>query len=232
MLQAKTSQTLPAPPATPDAAHLQPYRFTTDDVRAMVDAGIIERTARLELIHGHLATMSPIGDAHLLCINRLNRLFVERADEDTTVSVQNPLRIDDQNAPEPDLLLCEGRDRIPTPDNTYLVIEVADSSLQYDRRVKTPLYATAGIPEVWIVNLEAGYLEVYGDWDDGTYKTTRIVMPDETVAVTPCPNMEPLPVSDLLPPSGTPSDEPADEAAADESTADESTADETAADGA
>lgn len=196
------TQTLPSPPATPDTAPLQPYRFTTDDVHAMIDAGIIERTARLELIHGHLASMSPIGDAHLLCINRLTRLFIERTDASVTVSVQNPLRIDDQNAPEPDLLLCKGRDRIPTPANTYLVIEVADSSLEYDRRVKTPLYANAGIPEVWIVNLDNGYLEVYGDWDDGTYKTTRIVMPDETVAVTPCPDLEPLLVGDLLPPPG------------------------------
>ena len=136
--------------------------FTVDEYRAMGCAGIIAPDERVELIDGLIIPMSPIGDPHVDCVNRLNRLFVLHTDPKAIVSVQNPVRLNDYTEPEPDLVLIRpNKSGVPSAEDVLLVVEVADTTLSFDRGIKLPRYAAAGVPEVWIVALEEDHVEVY-----------------------------------------------------------------------
>lgn len=183
---------------SPPPVHVQPRRFTADEVLAMLRAGILHEDDRLELIDGQLIPMSPIGDPHIACINRLNRLLVERTGPDIMVSVQNPVRIDQHNEPEPDVVLTTALEGGPRPEDVLLLVEVADSSLTYDRETKLPLYAQAGIPEVWIVNLRERQVEVHRTPSGTVYRTRHLAGPDDTLAIEPLPGVDPVPTRDVL----------------------------------
>ncbi|PSQ95984.1 MAG: Uma2 family endonuclease [Bacteroidetes bacterium SW_9_63_38] len=193
-----------APALTPE---VQPRRFTADEVQAMLEAGILHEDDPLELIDGQLVVMSPTNDPHIVCINRLNRLFVERTDPEIAVSVQNPVRIDEHNEPEPDAVLSTNLRGAPRPDDVLLLVEVADSTLAYDRDVKRPLYARAGIPEVWIVNLEAQQIEVHRDPDGDVYRTRHLVGLDDTVTPEQPASVSEIPVNAVLGDLPAPEDE-------------------------
>ena len=133
----------------------------------MIDRGILQEDDRVELIRGEIINKMPIGDLHAASVNRLTRVLVARLSSLAIVSVQNPIRLDDSE-PEPDLSLLVPRDDFygsgkPRPADIILLIEVSDTSLEFDRTVKRPLYAEAGIRELWIVNLEEDCLEVHRD---------------------------------------------------------------------
>lgn len=168
----------------------------------MLEAGILHEDDPLELIDGQLVVMSPINDPHIVCINRLNTLFsrclVEHNIDDVVVSVQNPVRIDAHNEPEPDVVLSTNLEGAPRPDNVLLLIEVSDTTLAYDRDVKRPLYARAGIPEVWILDLEAEQIEVHRAPDDDVYRTRHLPGLDDTVAPERPTSIGDLPVRDIL----------------------------------
>jgi Uma2 family endonuclease len=164
----------------------------------MLRAGILHEDDRLELIDGQLIPMSPIGDSHVACVNRLNRLLVERTGPNIMVSVQNPVRLDEHNEPEPDVVLTTATDRAPRPDDVLLLVEVADSSLMYDRETKLTLYAQAGIPEVWIVNLNETQIEVHRDPSGTVYRTRHLANLDDTVAVELLPETDAVRVADIL----------------------------------
>ncbi|MEF8796073.1 MAG: Uma2 family endonuclease [Salinivenus sp.] len=167
--------------ASSSTTAVRPRRFTSDEVQTMLHAGILHEDDPLELIDGQLVVMAPIKDPHIVCVNRLTRLFVERTDAEVAVSVQNPVRIDEHNEPEPDVVLSTALDRAPRPNDVLLLVEVSGSTLEYDRDVKCPLYARAGIPEVWIVNLKAQQIEVHRDPDGNVYRTRHLVGLDDTV---------------------------------------------------
>lgn len=140
--------------------------FTVDAYRRLGEMGILREDDRVELIDGQVVEMTPIGPAHGSCVNRLNTLFAPLAGREATLSVQNPLVLDEHHEPQPDFAVLRHRDdgyrsRHPGPADVLLVIEVADTSLAYDRDVKIPLYARAGIPEAWLVNLVADAISVY-----------------------------------------------------------------------
>jgi len=164
----------------------------------MLRAGILHEDDRLELINGQLIPMSPTGDPHIACINRLTRLFVERTHSEIMVSVQNPVRIDEHNEPEPDVVLTTATDRAPRSGDVLLLVEVADSSLTRDRETKLPLYAQAGIPEVWIVNPSATQVEVHRAPSDAVYRTRHLVGLDDTLSIEQLPDVKPTPVRDVL----------------------------------
>lgn len=142
---------------------LEQRRLTVDDYHAMAEAGILTEEDRVELLNGKIIAMSPVGGPHIGCVMRLTRLFVDRTDTNVFVSVQNPIRLASHWEPEPDLALLRAGilDQVPTADQVLLLVEVADTTLARDRSVKLPQYAKAGIPEVWIVALTEGYVEVY-----------------------------------------------------------------------
>lgn len=145
---------------------LQSHRFTLEHYHAMIDEGILGEDDRVELIHGAILDMSPIGNPHVVTINRLNRLFTSALGERAIVSVQNPVTLPPDSEPQPDVVLFRPQEDFyanarPTPADVLLVAEVADSSLRYDRIVKSTLYSSAGIPEFWIVDISGEAIEVY-----------------------------------------------------------------------
>lgn len=141
-------------------------KLSVDDYHRMGDAGILHEDERVELLDGELYEMPPIGDGHAGRVNRGDHFFNRRVGEDAIVSVQNPIRLSDFSEPQPDIVLLRPQadfyaTRTPEPADVLLLVEVADSSLSFDRLRKLPRYAAAGIIEVWIVNLVDEQIEVY-----------------------------------------------------------------------
>jgi Uma2 family endonuclease len=139
--------------------------LTVDEYHRMGEAGILTEDDRVELIEGELVAMAPIGTEHIAATNALTRLLVLAVGDRGIVSVGNPVRLTRHSEPQPDFSVLKPRDgyrtTMPRPEDTMLAVEVANTSLEYDRKVKLALYARAGIPEVWIVNLAAEEVEVY-----------------------------------------------------------------------
>ena len=148
--------------------------LTVVDYHRMGEAGILSEADRVELIEGELVAMSPVGSRHAGTVNRLTRLLVIAVGSIGLVSVQNPVRLDDRTEPEPDVAVLRPRaddyiEATPGPEDVLLVIEVADSTLAYDRTVKAPLYATHGLAEFWIVDLTGRAIEVHCKPEGGLY---------------------------------------------------------------
>jgi Uma2 family endonuclease len=139
--------------------------LTVDEYHRMGEAGILTDDDRVELIEGELVAMAPIGSEHVAATNALTHLLVLAVGDRGIVSVQNPVRLTRRSEPQPDFAVLKPRDdyrtALPRPEDTMLAVEVANTSLDYDRKVKLALYARSGIPEVWIVNLAAMEVEVY-----------------------------------------------------------------------
>jgi Uma2 family endonuclease len=139
--------------------------LTVDEYHRMGEVGILTEDDRVELIEGELVAMAPIGSEHIAASNSLNRLLVLAVGDHGIVSVGNPVRLNRHSEPQPDFSVLKPRDdyrkMLPRPEDTLLAVEVANTSLDYDRKVKLALYARSGIPEVWIVNLAANEVEVY-----------------------------------------------------------------------
>ena len=189
--------------ATPEPVALRrPYRFSADEYQAMGTAGIFHPEERLELIRGYILPMSPIGHRHVNCLIQLNRLMVRRTDPHALVSIQSSIRLGDDSEPEPDLVLLAPKSdyavRLPRATDVLLLIEVADSTVRFDREVKLPLYAQAGIPETWIVNLDAGHLEVYRRPGPKGYAESLTLQPGDSVEIEALPEAGALAVEDLI----------------------------------
>jgi Uma2 family endonuclease len=169
-------------------------QFTTDHVERMVATGILNEDDRVELIDGDLVTMSPIGNHHAYCVNTLNHLLVMTLHTKALISVQNSVELDLHNLPQPDLVALKARrDRYrhtkPQPSDIFLVIEVSDSTVRYDRMVKMPLYARFGIREAWLIDLPGQIIEIYTHPRDGVYRRSKSFRPGETVQSVRLPEL-------------------------------------------
>jgi Uma2 family endonuclease len=176
--------------------------FTVDEYYRMAEAGILAPGERVELIDGEIIQMSPIGTRHAGCVNRATRLFTSAFGQRVVVSVQNPLRLNNYTEPEPDLvllkpLLDEYSSKKPFAQDVLLVVEVADSTLAYDRNVKLPRYADAGVPEVWIEDLTNDVLLVFRNPVAGSYATSFTLHRGERVEVVALPGFL-FEIQDLL----------------------------------
>ena len=134
------------------------HRFTVEDHHRMAEAEIFHEDSRVELIRGQIVDMAPVGSAHIAAVNRLTRLLVAAVGDRGVISVQNPVRLDNESEPQPDLaILTPGADDLGAPTSraseVLLLIEVADSTLHEDRDEKAPLYAASGVPEYWILKM-------------------------------------------------------------------------------
>lgn len=177
------------------------YRFTVDNYYRMAKSGILRPDDRVELIDGEVVRMSPIGARHAFAVSKLTQMLIARLGERAFITSQSPLRISSYNEPEPDImLLVPGDERYgnahPGPADVLLLIEVSDTSLGYDRRVKLPLYGEAGIPEVWIIDLKGHRLFAYSQPQSGSYTLVRTVAYDQQIAPAAFPDLS-LSLDDL-----------------------------------
>lgn len=146
----------------------------------MAETGVLRPDARVELLNGEIIDMSPIGPFHGGLVKRLSRIFTIKAKGRWIVSTQDPLHLDDHSEPEPDVMLLKPHaddytSRHPQPDDVFLLIEVSDSTVEFDRAEKLPLYGRAGITEVWIVNLNELAIEIYREPHFTGYGTKTVL---------------------------------------------------------
>lgn len=139
---------------------LQRRQFILAQYHQMIATGVLREGDRVELIEGEILEMAAIGAKHAAQVNRLNRLFSRRLGDDVLITIQNPIELGPRSEPEPDVLLLRWRADYyeashPQPADVYLVIEVADSTVAFDREIKAPLYARSGIGEYWLIDLPA-----------------------------------------------------------------------------
>ncbi len=161
----------------------------------MAQADIIDSEDRVELLDGHIYTMSPIGSQHAACVRRLTRLFVQRVESQALVSVQNPIRLTSNSEPEPDISLLSPRNdeygtRHPHPEEALFLVEVSGETLSFDRNVKLPLYAQAQIPEVWIVALDEEQIHVYRQPKENHYAEHTTRERGEKLTVSALPDID------------------------------------------
>ena len=175
--------------------------FTVEEYCTMADAGILSEDERVELLDGEIVVMPPIGEPHEDSTTRLSRDLTHLLYDRAWVRVQNSVRLDNYGLPEPDIAIVRPRDdyhrQRPTPADVFLLIEVADTSLEFDREVKLARYAAAGIPEVWIVNLRARQVEAHSDPVDGSYRSRRVVTANGKISPLAFPDVS-LAVADFL----------------------------------
>ena len=194
-----TQAKAPAPVATRSTR-----RFTVAEYYRMAEVGILQPDERVELIKGEIIVRSPTGRRHSSCVAIIIEFILSRALGTLTLWSQSSLLLGEGFMPEPDVVLLRRRsdfyaDSNPTPADILLVIEVCDTSLNYDRNVKVPLYAGAGIVETWLVNLEADCIEVYRQPGPEGYQQSVIFRRGDKIAPAARPDLE-LSVADLLPP--------------------------------
>lgn len=180
-------------------------RFTVDEYYRMADAGILNEDDQVELIEGEIVEMAPIGSRHAGHVDRLNQLFSRRVADRAIVRVQNPIWLSDYTEPQPDISLLRPRSDFytsahPRPQDVLLVVEVADTSIDYDREVKAPLYARLGIGEFWLVDLVRESIEVYRRPSPEGYLEVRRTQRGEGLAPEAFPDLE-LSVDDVLGPA-------------------------------
>lgn len=154
----------------------------------MAEVGILREDDRIELIEGELIDMAPIGPGHLGTVALLNKVMVVAAADKAVVSVQSSILLSDHSQPQPDLVLLKPRadyyrHALPTPADILLLIEVADTTIEYDRDIKLPLYARSGIPEVWLVNLKDEAIEIHQE--PGVKGYQRVLRPEGDKVISP-----------------------------------------------
>ena len=173
-------------------------RFTIAEYHRLAELGFFEEDDRVELIKGEIVQMAAKGTPHSVCETLLFRELVKLLDERAMVRGQQPIVIPKDSEPEPDLAIVRNRDddylsAHPSPLDVLLVIEIADSSVNYDQKVKLPLYAEAGISNYWIFNLVENCLESYSEpyqvQDKFGYRRKLIVLPNETVTLPNFPDL-------------------------------------------
>ena len=167
--------------------------FTVESYQRLAQLGVLGEDHRVELIDGQVVEMTPIGDRHASCVRRLHDLLARQALAVAIIDVQNPVVLGRHDAPQPDVAVLkrraatvresfrDGYPHHPRAADILLVVEVADTTLAYDRDVKMPLYARAGIPEAWLVDLGADAITVYGGPQPGGYRDVFTVTRDETL---------------------------------------------------
>ena len=173
------------------AVQLARRLINIDEYHGMSKAGILTEKDRVELIHGEILETSPVGSNHVSVVIRLNKILNRLVEDSALINVQNPICIDDLNAPEPDISILKPRDDYyaeahPSAHDILVVVEVADSTYDYDKQVKLPLYASAGIPEFWLVNLTRKEIELHKLPGKGAYKKIDIRYPEDHIDLAFC----------------------------------------------
>ncbi len=175
-------------------------RISCERYHEMIASGGLKEDDRIELIHGYLVTKMSIGSQYSAVVSKLERFLHRIATEDVIVRGQNPITIHDYSEPEPDIVVAKHRDdfyadRHPYPEDVLLVIEVADTSLAYDRDAKIPLYAACGIPEAWLIDLNSHQITVFRQPEGAAYTEQLVFRAGDDLAVPG--STQTIPVVDL-----------------------------------
>ena len=185
------------------AVQVVPRRFSVEEYHLMARVGILREDDRVELLDGEIGEMAPIGSRHAACVDRLTRVLSEELSRRAIVRVQGPIRLGEHSEPQPDVTLLKPRDDFysdstPGPEAVLLLIEVAETTQDYDRQVKAPLYARWGVPEVWLVDLQGRSVQVYRDPAPEGYREVRTAEPGRPLAPRAFPDLR-LTVGDVIP---------------------------------
>ena len=177
------------------ASLLTRHRLDVDAYHRMGEAGILGENDRVELLDGELIDMAPIGQDHASIVSRLGHALYAACVGRAVVWPQNPVRLDRSSEPQSDLAVLRSRDDFyargepPGPADILLLVEVASSSLRFDETVKLPLYARAGVAEVWIVDVQRGVVDVYRTPFGDAYRERVTHHPGERVALRLAPEI-------------------------------------------
>ena len=194
----------PAAGITPEPQTPEPRKFTVAEYYRMAEGGILSPEERVQLIEGEIIVMPPIGPGHSGKLLRSSHLFHGLAAGRFLVQTQNPLPLDDGSEPEPDVMLLRPRADYydtahPTPADAFLVIEVSDSTLEYDRRHKAHIYGRAGVAQTLVLNLPEDCIENFTEPGPQGYGRHTIHRRGDKIRLVALPDLE-LAVEDLLPP--------------------------------
>jgi len=177
--------------------------FTFEECLRMAEVGILSPDERVELIAGEIVVMSPIGPRHGVAVDRTNRAMIQLVGDKAIVRTQGTVVLDRFAAPQPDIALLRPKDdeyitKNPAAEDIFLLIEVADSSLDYDTTTKLGLYAILGIHEYWVADLQSRRLLVYSEPKADKYSISRELHPGDSVAPDLPPDCS-IPVDLILP---------------------------------
>jgi Uma2 family endonuclease len=183
-------------------AEISARPFSADEFERMIEMGVIGEGDRCELIDGEIITMAALGSRHIACVNRLVSRLVPLVEPMAIVSPQNAIRLDDRTELVPDLVLLRMREdyyegELGKPDDVLLLVEVSDTTLNYDRTHKIPAYARNGVPEVWLVNLPDDIVEVYTQPIEVLYRSSTRARRGDSLTPSRLPSVT-LQVSDIL----------------------------------
>ncbi len=174
--------------------------INVEEYYLMAEVGILKPGDSVELIQGEIYEMSPAGSKHGSVVKKLSKILNALLSKTHIIAIQDPVRFDKKTEPEPDISILRFRqdyyaDKHPGADDIYVIIEVADSSLKYDRGIKKDLYAKFKIPEYWIINLDEKLIEVFSKPKDGDYESKDLFHSNDTISLL---NTE-IQVSDIFP---------------------------------
>ena len=186
----------------PTAPTITKRRFSVKEYYLMAEAGILSPRDRVELIDGEIVQMAAISSRHAGCVTYLSNTLLPMLGRRVIVRVRGPVRLSEYSEPEPDVTLLRPRadayrESHPGPDDVMLIVEVSHSTVEYDRDVKTPLYAEAGIPELWLVNLDEDCIDGLSDPVGAGYRARRRYVRGERIAPALLPDAA-LDVSEIL----------------------------------
>jgi Uma2 family endonuclease len=168
-----------------DAAVTNKRLISVKEYHQMSEAGILNEQENIELINGEIIQMGPTGSRHAAAVKKISKLL-HSVIKDKVISVQDPVTVNDLSEPEPDIAVLKPRenfyaDKHPEPKDVLLVIEIAESSIDFDKQVKLPLYARANIPAVWLVDLNSNRVEIHQTPVKGVYKQVEYKLPGEKI---------------------------------------------------
>jgi Uma2 family endonuclease len=176
---------MPTLPEIRERAAVPYHRWSVEEFHRMAQSGLLDENDRVELINGELVDMAPIGSRHAFYVDRLAECLGGGPSASYMVRVQNPIVLDERSEPQPDIALVKRAnyaDRHPTAAEVLLIVEVSDTTLDYDRDVKLALYARHGIPDVWLIDVKTGELTIHREPVEGRYRLMRQPTASETVA--------------------------------------------------
>lgn len=193
-----------APAQTTPKVEFNTRKFTVEEYYRMAEVGILLSSERVELICGEIVPMAPIGKPHAVTLRRLDRMLQRELEGIAFVSAQNPIHLSQNSEPEPDVAVLRIREdeyleEHPEPGDILWIVEVSDTTLSFDRLVKTVLYAQAGIAEAWIMNLPEDCIEVFTEPGTEGYAQLAVYRRGDRVSPSTVADVE-FAVEDLLPP--------------------------------